>query len=754
MNKKSFLNIYFKNKFFLLINLFFLTIFSSADKALSKCNFNASTFLEEINDPKKIKNIEIVIPNNRKYVSNTMKALITRGNVIPKKLKKKYKANVNVNYSFGECEYKAKVIQHGDLKDHIKYENYEFISSMSVKLLSGNILNSVRFILFIPETRKGLNEILGSVIYKNLNFLSPETFEVPVIFNNKESIMLFQEKASKEMLERKKRREGPIFEGDESLLITDTDRNMNFKMEDLLLSRMTNKNWFLKNNSSQYISIYAYKKLQKSFLNYADSLVGKKREYLKYSYKAPTKKSQDKFLDYNFLTLSMNGFHGLIPHNRKFFFNSIEDKFEPIYYDGNLALNNDLTKDIKKISKNMFSKNYIFRNKNKFTDAIFIKKLEDDFSKRVLIFDKNKKEFFYKSISNINRNMENLQTIVRTQKIQKNNDSSKSNQIENYILRSKKKNINQDFIRSYKINENGFLVNFHKNGVKQINNTDLMNVLANMKIGKNRIIFLADNQTKAEKYNKSSINFEGFAANIISSKNIKTRINIQEKEFYISSNSPREWILIKDAYVGDWSIFFNENQLKNDNIKNSSRFNKRGLTGCLNFYKTKFSNTNIDVNNSSCEDGLNIMNSEGNLNRLEIKNASSDGVDLDFSVIKLNQINVSNSGNDCLDVSGGKYFLKDGFFKNCSDKAFSIGEKSNVDIDNIKIESSNIAVSVKDYSTVKIKSISSNNTNICIEAKQKKQEFGGARAIILNNDCQSALINDENSSIKFITNEL
>ena len=42
--------------------------------------------------------------------------------------------------------------------------------------------------------------------------------------------MLFQEKAAKEMLERNKRREGPIFEGDDSLLITDTDTNMNFKI--------------------------------------------------------------------------------------------------------------------------------------------------------------------------------------------------------------------------------------------------------------------------------------------------------------------------------------------------------------------------------------------------------------------------------------------------------------------------------------------------------------------------------------------
>ena len=393
---------------------------------------------------------------------------------------------------------------------------------------------------------------------------------------------------------------------------------------------------------------------------------------------------------------------------------------------------------------------------NKFKDRSFIKKLEDDFSERVVIFDKNKKEFLDKSINQIFRNMENLQTMITTQKIHKNKNKSKSksNQIENYILRSKKKNISQDFIRSYKFHENGFVVNLHNNGIKEITNIELMNVLSKMKIGENRITFLSDNQIKTNQYRISNIDFEGFKANIISSKSIKTKINIEDKEFYITSSSPRGWILIKDAHVGDWSIFFNENLIKNNDDKYFSRFNKRGLTGCLNFYKTKFSKTNINISSSSCEDGLNIMNSNGDLNKLEIKNASSDAVDFDFSKINLNQLIVSNSVNDCLDLSGGQYYLKDGFFKNCSDKGLSVGEKSNVIIDRLKVESSNIAVSVKDYSTLNLKSIFATDTNICIESKQKKQEFGGAFASIIKNDCQSALMKDDNSSIKITTNEL
>ena len=47
----------------------------------------------------------------------------------------------------------------------------------------------------------------------------------------------------------------------------------------------------------------------------------------------------------------MNGMHALYPHNRKFYFNAIDQTFEPIYYDGDLRLDlklspNSLEEDI------------------------------------------------------------------------------------------------------------------------------------------------------------------------------------------------------------------------------------------------------------------------------------------------------------------------------------------------------------------------------------------------------------------------
>ena len=114
-----------------------------------------------------------------------------------------------------------------------------------MKLNEGNITNAVNFKLLIPDTRNGLNEILASLILKRLEFISPETFEVKTSVNGVNASMIFQEKARKELIERNERREGPIFQGDEDLLWTFIDKSEQLKK--LSLSKLVNKNWFMKN---------------------------------------------------------------------------------------------------------------------------------------------------------------------------------------------------------------------------------------------------------------------------------------------------------------------------------------------------------------------------------------------------------------------------------------------------------------------------------------------------------------------------
>ena len=85
---------------------------------------------------------------------------------------------------------------------------------MRVRLKNGNILNSVAFNLLIPETRNNLHEVLGTTILRRLNYIAPETFQVLTEVNGAKNMMLFQEETKKELLEKNKRREGPMFEAD------------------------------------------------------------------------------------------------------------------------------------------------------------------------------------------------------------------------------------------------------------------------------------------------------------------------------------------------------------------------------------------------------------------------------------------------------------------------------------------------------------------------------------------------------------
>ena len=73
-----------------------------------------------------------------------------------------------------------------------------------------------------------------------------------------------------------------------------------------------------------------------------------------------------------------------------------------------------------------------------------------------------------------------------------------------------------------------------------------------------------------------------------------------------------------------------------------------------------------------------------------------DGLDVDFSELEINQANITDSKNDCLDLSFGKYKLGKINLSNCGDKGLSVGEKSFVQIDDIKVKNSIVGVASKD----------------------------------------------------------
>ena len=125
----------------------------------------------------------------------------------------------------------------------------------------------------------------------------------------------------------------------------------------------------------------------------------------------PNNKDSDIFENYLFIMLSMNGKHGLRPHNRKYYFNSLENQFEPIYYDGDLKLLNEVNPDFDVI-KYGFSKNFKFKKIKLFYDEKFIKKLLNKYNDRIIIPNDKNDKFFNKSIVKIRNNGKKLQNQI------------------------------------------------------------------------------------------------------------------------------------------------------------------------------------------------------------------------------------------------------------------------------------------------------------------------------------------------------
>ena len=719
-------------------------------KVFAKCDFKTSNYLNELKDPKNINIIAIKIPQSEEYIKNFLRIKITSEDekFILKKLKKNFYAEINVEYDFGICKYEGRVRQNGDWPDHIKIENGKLIRSLDVRLNNGNILNSVKFKLLIPDTRNNHNEILGILIIKELGFITPDTFEVLTEINGVKSLMLFQEKSEKELLEKNKRREGPIFEGDEELLWRYKDFDF-FELDNVSLAKLLNENWFNKGNTHQFITLKSFQKLQNAYLE--SVTIKNKKKYKTLIF--PNSKKNQTFNNYHLLLESMNGWHGLRPHNRKYYYNLFTQNFEPIYYDGML----ELTKPLEKLNDTFYSKlqissinNYllILNNQN------FRHKLYNNYKSKVIQADDN---FFSESLDQITNNLEIIRNKIKnkpTKLIKKNNNreiyfkNHKKHKLDQLIIENISKQNNNDV---YKIEIRSILNNKIIN--KDIISSELGNILSNNLIDNQRTIFLPKNEISSEKkiIKKNFLNGEMYFT-----ENLLFQINENEKKIEIQQSEADDWILFSNLNLEEWKFSFNgRSTLSDSEIYN--RMNNQGMTGCLNFYNVKFNNNKFDIQNGRCEDSLNIVNSFGKISKINIISAFSDALDIDFSNIFIEDVSIHRAGNDCVDFSGGNYEVNEFNLKNCGDKGVSIGEQSNITIHNILVENANIGVASKDSSKSLINKAIIKKVETCLSSYNKKQEFFGSNLIVKNIDCKNYLTykeNDEFSNIIYDNDNL
>ena len=742
------------NKLLSLIIFWFCLI---TNPIFANCNFNTSSQIDNLKDINKIKNIEIKVINNRKWSKNALNIIKDKNSIIQVKHKKKFKADIKIIYDFGICYYNGKIRINGDKKDHLDLSDGKLKASLDVQLINGNLNSSTKFKLFLPKTRNGNNEIFTTLLLKKLGFISPDTFYVNIKLNELEYKVLFQEKSVKELLERNSRVEGPIFEGDEELLWKNKKANNEFasmQLEKLSGSRLTNKKWASKNINTAVISLKSFINLQKAYFNFS-------LEDISY-FIDPNIKKNNLFALYDLTLMSMAGFHGLRPHNRKFYYNTQRQIFEPIYYDGETHYEenilNNLSDVLNKNDTYLYSDSFQNENINQILNRIDLIDIDEftrnysDFSKLEFFEAKkevrNNIEIIKKNLKIIEEYFENFKKYNHKKKIINKDWLKQAYELEN----------NYDLIQKYVFVEN---VNFEDKNFSincyskkdclndTINLIDLINLMENnIYLDSRALIYEANSKILKNKIKVTkniNNNFE-----IISSITANIRYDKKNKSLYLEQKYSDDWFLIKDHKIE--KIVINFEGVK-DNKKNNYKFegiSQNGLTGCLTFYNVELKDVSFNLKKGECEDSINFILTNGKIDSLTVEDAKSDGVDFDFSNLTINKVDVKNSINDCLDFSYGKYTVEKVDVLKCGDKGISIGENSIFKAENVFIKESNIGIASKDSSKVHLTNVNIDLVKSCLTANKKKQEFHGAKITTDYLNCKNyekKIVVGKNSSI-------
>ncbi|PPR46206.1 MAG: hypothetical protein CFH17_00082 [Alphaproteobacteria bacterium MarineAlpha5_Bin7] len=787
------------------------------DNVNTHCDFQTGEYAEEMSNLNSFKNIEVQINNKKKWIRNGLAILKTKSNHMHKsfftlnndnkfeiksnfysfkwnkdkfksglvwdsftdymnidqKYKSKFKAKVIVNYDFGTCIYDARVRQTGDMMDHISYQRDNLIQSLSIQLKEGSIANIVNFKLFRKEARNALTEILITLLLKELDYIAPRTRLVSVNVNGYERDMLFQENPVKEMLEKNLRREGPLFEGDETVQYNTSSYTDGYewKNQEFIFSlsntRIENKKWAMQNNSALRMALKAQSKLQLVYMDWrsqtSDSVSITPRS-IKIDHLTQGNSFATNDLEaYNILILLGLGDTHQFTANRKFFWNSLKGAFEPVYYDSMIAHNK--IPEIKPFKFSLdqdyfYSKKFIkiVENLNFKLNNIKIDQIIDEamlLCRGYYCVKKDMVKFF----NDIKKNLEMYQSMLEYDK--KNLKVIDESLDEKQTIRNYKNrlfhylpNSNVYFIDINSININKNLEESPQIKAIKCNIPSCEEVLVTRE-------FVLD-MMKADTYGRYEQHTYG---GVYNNQNKTTKTFIEELKIEIThsfgssviydSNSKTikfyqdnkdDWFLLSDVNLSN--INFEMISSFDNNKKLISRFNEYGLTGCINFFQVNFINVNMKIVGGGCEDSLNIIKSTGAINELNVSEALSDAVDLDFSNLKIKLLDVSRAQNDCLDVSGGTYHLHYGLLKGCGDKGISVGESSHFTGKNIFVNNSNIGISSKDSSITNIDYLSAKDMNLCLEAYQKKQEFYGSKLFVNKSDCLPSSQGKENNFFK------
>lgn len=730
-------------------------------KNIHPSNFQTVKFNLEINDKKKwakinIKDsIEAIKKNqftNRKRVNGTL--------------------IVNINNNFS-CILNVSIRSHGDQKDHREGKG---LPSLQVKVLEGHLFGIVEFLLIKPKARYYDNEIFATSLFQEINLAAPRTSSVELEYSGFKQKYIFQEKLVKEFLENLNFKEGPIYEGDERFAFLEGYHENNRFMG----HKLANNKWAMLSQSNQEISEFGLSLLNK----YASNL----KMDIPHNWVVDYSTLSNKFKETNYFSklqvfdammFSLDAIGNLSLEDRRFYYDSLERKFIPIFYDGVPTLFNKFNQlkmpelvNINNLEYDPPKFEYAIPNllRGKVTQsaidgALEAIKLLDGISSEDLTRKLN-----LRGMKISQKDVDNALLIIK-KKLSIMSDFSKDRRYEIFLEENFKLEASNNYLDQFKrkivyitskIDDEYNICNIYGNNceIKKFTKQEFSKILnQNYKDDKNyELIYLGkikgdqlsrwyyNFNEKVNSYNQLVITNQKFK--ILKNNGVVVDLDEVNKIINITKKEKNGRVVFKNGILDGWIINF-----INFTKEEATHSDNRGLTGCLNFYDLIIEKTKINIENSNCEDAINLVRVKGTIDSISINNSLLDALDSDFSEINVKNLSVVNAGNDCLDFSYGKIYLKVIDLSICGDKGISVGEKTILRFDRTDIKNTNIGIASKDFSEIYGKKASIEDTKTCLAAYKKKQEFSGGYIKIDKLDCINSIRNiDNDSNSKILVN--
>ena len=680
----------------------------------------------------------------------------------------------NISIISNNDKKKAKIRVKGDRAIHWQNKN-----TTSFKIdMRGNdrIWGMEEFSIQKPIARNYIYEYLYHKFLEETGHLSLKYFFINLFFNDEDrGLYAVEESFSKELLERQKKRNGPIFGIDET--ISTNYPNINYDLY-----------------SSEFWS-REYPNLIKSAFSILNDIRDDEKNLI-----IDNHFDIEKWASFFALTDVTGTYHGSISKSVKLYFNPTTAKFEPIGFDGhyndyifedfilsdflqeglincsyicderdwyfkffklqNGELNYEFIKKyifyLKKYSDKNFLKNFLNKNKDAINNMNVLIYSENSQADRGLwkgmapyIYDN---QFLYQRSELIRNRIDSISFKNYKLSLQKDflylKDTNSKFPVhlttEECKIQNKKQNkfyLSGNMKISWLENCNKITLRDHRNEAQVF----FLKENFSMHKGKNFLLpkkfddlsknmnveKISDNQFAI--YKNLDLTQNSYVAknyNFIVKKGVTIKI-LNDANFFIEGNikfegEDKNEIMIKSDGSGSLIFFNNDVKIKYTNIENLGfpKIDNYILYAGLNFINTKSLLENVSVKNSRSEDAINFVNSEVFLNDIYLENIQSDAVDIDSGSVKFNRIICKKISNDCLDISGsntvGNFLSVD----KSLDKGLSIGENSNVKIENLIIKNSKLGFAVKDGSKVYLENVELINNEYDIAVFNKKQEFG------------------------------